>query len=172
MDHVTKTVDSYCNGFISSSEKLRQFLDEYRQATNMLFTVRTSRSYIKMRASSSSSSSGNKYGVGGVKNKSQVMEKRDFNIETTLIGTKAEDTVKDQQHKLLSSTTADVEVIDKQTKTSLSGNDTGSDITDNKNHPIENQQLQQQQYKSEKITLMDSIMTGIYFIVNGVGRKK
>ena len=41
---------SYYHGYISSSEKLKCFLDDYRFATSTSFTVRSSRSYIKKRA--------------------------------------------------------------------------------------------------------------------------
>ncbi|XP_066928980.1 uncharacterized protein [Clytia hemisphaerica] len=49
MEHVQKELDYY-HGFISSGSKLREFLEEYRKVTNMVFTVRSSRSYIKKRA--------------------------------------------------------------------------------------------------------------------------
>ena len=124
MDHVTKTVDHYYNGFISSSEKLRQFLDEYRQATNMLFTVRTSRSYIKMRASSN--------------NCSVVKRTSDVQVETTLIG-------KTDENKPGSSATGQPPNLE--------------DVEMDKSHStVDN--LQQHQNINEKITLMDSIMTG------------
>ena len=49
MQHIKRDLDYYY-GYVSSSEKLREFLDEYRHVTNMVFTVRSSRSYIKKRA--------------------------------------------------------------------------------------------------------------------------
>ena len=171
MDHVTKTVDSYCNGFISSSEKLRQFLDEYRQATNMLFTVRTSRSYIKMRASSSNSNSisGNNCSLitgSGVKNKPQI-------VDTTLIGTKTKteqvstNQQQQQEQRNLPVSADKDDVVDKQITTNCVDNGAAGCTLNNKNYPIENLLQQQQQHpehKNEKITLMDSIMTGISFI--------
>ena len=41
---------SYYYGYISSSEKLKCFLHDYRAVTYTSFTVRSSRSYIKKRA--------------------------------------------------------------------------------------------------------------------------
>ena len=49
MENIKRDLN-YFHGFISSTEKLRNFLDEYRLATNTSFTVRSSRSYLKKRA--------------------------------------------------------------------------------------------------------------------------
>ena len=151
MDHVTKTLDYYYNGYISSSEKLRQFLDEYRQATNMLFTVRTSRSYIKMRAAAGSSTSSTRN--SSIKN---LTPPRNLNpvIENALV-----DCGKSNLSKNSVKNENELSPLSNSTQTSVGDLET----TDK---PIEQQQQQQQQQnKPEKITLMDSVITGNYYLI-------
>ena len=57
-EHI-KRESSYYHGYVSSGQKLREFLDEYRTTTNMCFTVRSSRSYLKKRALNSAQKKSN-----------------------------------------------------------------------------------------------------------------
>lgn len=163
MENVKRDINYY-HGFISSTEKLRKFLDEYRQATNTSFTVRSSRSYIKKRA------------LNAVKSlKSNTPEQHDLTIGATQI---LECNVKEDE-KVLQHTLSNEILIDTENETSVSTfeiaskdirertTDTPEEIFENKNDKQTAQedmfdvdQTGKENSFEETQSLDDSVVTG------------
>lgn len=166
MENVKRDINYY-HGFISSTEKLRKFLDEYRQATNTSFTVRSSRSYIKKRA------------LNAVKSlKSNTPEQHDLTIGATQI---LECNVKEDE-KVLQHTLSNEILIDTENETSVSTfeiaskdirertTDTPEEIFENKNDKQTAQedmfdvdQTGKENSFEETQSLDDSVVTGIVY---------